>query len=250
MRSLLRDLSKSVYFLDYDGTLCPHLEVWEGVGYNPQDIQVTVQNLARKSLGVWWNTGRRTESLQAVNNELIKYPGFFVQGSVYWNPIEGKKELIGKELPQSFVTALSERMRSEESHYRLEIKPTAARVASFRKTQKKYLRKFVDSLGIEIPSGWEWRIGDRGAEFLLKNCSKGSALQYAFENRLVARGSIPVVAGDDVFDRPAMEFALQNGGYAILVGEGCGWITEIPHRSSQVVFFREPKDFLQFLKLA
>lgn len=248
MRALLRDLSKSVYFLDYDGTLCPHMEVWEGVAYNPTDIFNSVSNLSKKSLGAWWNTGRRLESLKSVSEDFLKLSGFFVQGSIYWNT-EKKNELhIGEELPKGVSEQLYEKIQPHELVYRLEIKPTAARIASFRKTQRKFLKKFVDSLEIKIPPEWEWRIGDRGAELLLQRCSKGSALEYAYENGLVPNDSIPVVAGDDLLDRSAMEFALARGGYAILVGESCGWITEIPHRSSQVVYFREPSDFLQFIK--
>ena len=244
---LLRDFSRSVNFLDYDGTLCPHIEVWEERSYNPLEIYEAVQNLHRKSQGVWWNTGRRIESLKSVNENFLNFSGFFVQGSVTWNAQEKKAHQIGKEIPADVVSILLERFKSE-SQYRLEIKPTAVRIAAVQKTQKKFIRKFIESLQLSVPDEWEWRIGDRGAEMLLQKCSKGSAVQYAFENGLVPKDAIPVVAGDDYFDRAAMEFALKNDGYAILVGEGCGWITEIPHRASQVLFFREPSDYLQFLK--
>ncbi|MEZ4814523.1 MAG: hypothetical protein R3A80_04865 [Bdellovibrionota bacterium] len=249
MKALLRDLSKSVYFLDYDGTLCPHMEVWEGVGYNPALINEAVNNVSKKSLGAWWNTGRRVESLNSVSDLFLKHSGFFVQGSVFWDSENKKINFLGNELPAQLSALLFERIQQHELNYRLEIKATAARVASFRKTQRKYLKKFIDSLEIELPPEWEWRIGDRGAELLQKKCSKGSCLEFAYKNGLVPQEAIPVVAGDDLLDRSAMEFSLSRGGYAILVGESCGWITEIPHRSSQVVYFREPKDFLQFLKL-
>ncbi len=248
MKALLRDLSKSVYFLDYDGTLCPHMEVWEGVAYNPIDIYGAVANLAKKSLGAWWNTGRRIESLKSVNEDFLKFPGFFVQGSIQWNANNNKTIQLGEGLPSGLEEKLKEAIRQHELSYRLEIKPTAARIASFRKTQKKYLKKFIESLNVPIPPEWEWRVGDRGAELLLKRCSKGSCLEYAYQQGLIPADAIPVVAGDDLLDRSAMEFALERGGYAVLVGESCGWITEIPHRSSQVVYFREPSDFLKLLK--
>jgi trehalose-6-phosphatase len=242
---ILRDIPRSVSFLDYDGTLCPHIEVWENLSYNPQGIYESMQNLHRKSLGVWWNTGRRIESLKSVNEKFLNFPGFFVQGSVHWDT---KQALgLGEALPDDLAGKLFDRIKNE-TQYKLEIKPTAARIATIRRIQKKYLKKFVDSLEVPLPPEWEWRIGDRGAELLLKKCSKGTAIKYAFEKGLVPQDAIPIVAGDDFFDRGAMEYALSRGGYAIMLGEGCGWITEIPHRASQVVFFREPHDFLQFLK--
>jgi hypothetical protein len=146
---------------------------------------------------------------------------------------------VGLESAEKIKLHLSE---TQKPKYAIEIDD------ELQKTQKKFIRKFIESLQLSVPDEWEWRIGDRGAEMLLQKCSKGSAVQYAFENGLVPKDAIPVVAGDDYFDRAAMEFALKNDGYAILVGEGCGWITEIPHRASQVLFFREPSDYLQFLK--
>lgn len=248
MGVLEKNLAKSVFFLDYDGTLCPHIEVWESRDYNTIDINNAVRNLSLKSLGAWWNTGRRVESLGSVSEDFLNYPGFFVQGSLRWDPQDKKAHQIGKILPDSIIQRLFAIIRDHETNYRLEIKPTAARIASVQKTQKKYLKKFIDSLDLVLPTEWEWRVGDRGAELLLKECSKGSALEYAYKNKLVPEDAIPIVAGDDLFDRPAMEFALERGGYAVLVGESCGWITEVPHRSSQVLFFREPSDFLSFLK--
>jgi hydroxymethylpyrimidine pyrophosphatase-like HAD family hydrolase len=224
------------------------MEVWEGVPYSTVDIHEALNKLSHKCLGVWWNTGRRVESLKSVSEDFLNYPGFFVQGSLHWDHQKKHVHQIGETLSQDIVKILFERIREHELSYRLEIKPTAARIASFRKTQRKYLKKFIDSLEIPIPSSWEWRIGDRGAELLLKSCSKGSAIEYAYKNNLIPADAIPVVAGDDLLDRSAMEFALSKGGYAILVGESCGWITEIPHRSSQVMYFREPSDFLRFLR--
>lgn len=247
MPSLAKDLAKSVWFLDYDGTLCPHLEVWEELIYRPEDIYSTVSFLARRSAGVFWNTGRRVESLGAVNDKFLEFPGYFVQGSVFYNASTQASETIGAQLPAAVVENLQSRLATEKL-YRLEIKPTSARLAPLRKTQKKYIRKFVESLGITLPDAWEWRVGDRGAEILHKQFSKGSAMAEAWNQQRVAPDAVPVVAGDDYFDRAAMEFALSRGGYVVLIGEGCGWITEIPHKSSQVIYFREPRDFLMFLK--
>jgi len=247
MASFVKDLAKSAWFLDYDGTLCPHQEVWEERQYRPEDILSAVQLLHKRAPALFWNTGRRMESLQGVNARFLDYPGYFVQGSFYWNSDTQKNEQIGMLFPDSLTQTLKERLANEKQ-YRLEIKPTGARIAPLRRTQKKYLRKFIESLNITLSGDWEWRIGDRGGEILHKNFSKGSALEHAYKNKLIPEEAIPIVAGDDFFDRAAMEFALARGGYAVLVGEGCGWITEIPHRSSQVLYFREPRDFLMFLK--
>lgn len=248
MRALMRDLSKCAFFLDYDGTLCPHLEVWEGIAYNAQDIQESLNNLSKKSRSVFWNTGRRTESLESVYAPFMEHSGFFVQGSIYWDVAKKQSQSLGIGLPSELEKVLRNKISEHELAYRLEIKPTAARIASLHKTQRKYLRKFIDSLDIPLSPEWEWRIGDRGAELLQKKCSKGTALEYAYTHKLIPEDSIPVVAGDDWLDREAMEVALARGGFAILVGESCGWVTEIPHKSSQVLYFREPRDFLSFIR--
>jgi hydroxymethylpyrimidine pyrophosphatase-like HAD family hydrolase len=247
MRSIIKNLSQTAWFVDYDGTLCPHQEVWEERVYDSQEISAAVKNLQKKVQGFFWNTGRRPESLASVNEEFKKFHGFFIQGTVFWSAEEQKDHLIGVEFPQHLSESLQNQMEFE-SQYRLEIKPTGARVACLRKTQRKNIKKFAESLQLDLSAGWEWRVGDRGAELLHIDYSKGTALHYAYEKKMIPEAAVPVAIGDDYFDRAAMEYALERGGYAILIGEGCGWITEVPHKSSQVVFFREPKDFLQFIK--
>lgn len=247
MRALIKDFARCAWFLDYDGTLCPHTEVWEERVYNPHEIYSSVLQANRNSKGVMWNTGRRVESLRGVSESFLNFSGFFIQGSVLWDAKEKAHKVIGHKFPEVLAESLMNQFRFE-NQYKLEIKETGARLAPVRRTQRKFIRKFVESLNYTLPADWEWRIGDRGAEILHSGFSKGLSVAYAYKNKLVDEDAIPVVAGDDLFDRSAMEFALARGGYAILVGEGCGWITEIPHRSSQVIFFREPKDFLQFLR--
>ncbi len=247
MPSIFKDLARSAWFLDYDGTLCPHLEVWEERGYRVEDISSAVNNLAKKSCKVMWNTGRRPESLGGVKKQFLDYSGYFIHGSVFWDSEKQEAKFLGVSFPKEYADSLSRRME-EEKTYRLEIKSCGARLAPFQKTQKKFIKKFVESLGLSFSSEWEWRIGDRGAELLHKDFTKGSAVECAYTQNLVKSDCVPVVAGDDLFDRAAMEYALANNGYAIILGEGCGWITEIPHKSSQVLYFREPRDFLLFLK--
>ena len=85
MPSIFKDLARSAWFLDYDGTLCPHLEVWEERGYRVEDISSAVNNLAKKSCKVMWNTGRRPESLGGVKKQFLDYSGYFIHGSVFWD---------------------------------------------------------------------------------------------------------------------------------------------------------------------
>jgi trehalose-6-phosphatase len=244
MRAFLKDLPRSAFFLDYDGTLCPHQEIWEAKAYNPQYILSAMEHLSKRVGDVLWNTGRRVESLASVNESFLKFSGFFIQGSIVWDKQESHQ--IGLSLPAELEKELIEYF-VDQKQYRLEIKKTGARLAPMQKTQKKFMKKYLETFPIKIGNDWEWRVGDRGIELLAKGFSKGSALSYAYDQALVDSSLIPVVAGDDYFDRPAMEYALHKGGYAVVVGESCGWITEIPHRSSQVIFFRDPGTFLQFL---
>lgn len=246
MRGLFKELSRSVWFLDYDGTLCPHQEVWDGFDYNPREIAAAVKHLAQRVHQVYWNTGRRVESLGGVNPEFMDYSGYFIQGSLKWDAEKKKIETLGKEFPATLGTELKNTFKNMPQ-FRVEIKMTGARVASMHKPQIKTMQKFINTLPLRLPDSWEWRVGQRGAELLQKNFSKGSALVDYFKHSK-EKNLIPVVAGDDAFDRSAMEYALAHDGYAVLIGEGCGWITEIPHRASQVVYLREPRDLLQFLR--
>ena len=51
MRSIIKNLSQTAWFVDYDGTLCPHQEVWEERVYDSQEISAAVKNLQKKVQG-------------------------------------------------------------------------------------------------------------------------------------------------------------------------------------------------------
>lgn len=224
-------LNELTFYLDYDGSLCPHLEVWEERVYDPEIILDLMQRLSSKAAGVFWNTGRRPESLASVHKSFMEYSGFFMQGAGFWDHKRQSLEELGPRVPEEWAPSYLKKIQ-QWPELRLEVKACSLRVAAFQKSARAALEDFVgQELARELP-GWRWHLGSRGAELLAEGINKGTALVSAAKKF----GGIPVALGDDVLDRPALEEAIKLGGYGVVVGEHCGWATEIDHKASQLVF--------------
>jgi trehalose-6-phosphatase len=236
------------FFLDFDGSLCPHLEVWEGRPYDPQEIYEVVAALSKKAGGVYWNTGRRVESLGSVLSDYLLFSGYFIQGSLRWDASTKTSTLVGPSLPQDLVQIYQKALEGNNG-LRLEVKPSSLRIAPYQNVNMAELHKFILlhplPLGLK---GWIWHVGARGAELLSTEYNKSFAIRDVEAGLAPGRAFKPVVIGDDLLDRPAVEEALKREGYAILVGEHCGWATEIEHKAWQVEFFNDSHQALQFLK--
>lgn len=234
-------LNELTFYLDYDGSLCPHLEVWEERIYDPQVILDLMKNLSKKCKGVFWNTGRRPESLASVHRDFMKHSGFFMQGAGFWDQEKGQLEELGPRVSDTWAKLYQEIIQ-EWPELRLEIKSCSLRVAAFQKTGRAKLEAFVQQEWQRELPGWHWHLGSRGAELLAEGVNKGSALS-AMAKKV---GGVPVALGDDVLDQPALEEAIRLGGYGIVVGEHCGWATEIDHKASQLIFCENVDTALQF----
>ena len=234
-------LPQTTWFLDYDGSLCPHVEVWEERTYNPNDILEVVEVLASKA-EVFWNTGRRPESLGGVHADFLKQRGYFIQGSAFWEPGYSEAKMLAPLLKIDEFTELL-KLADSFKFLRSEIKPTSVRLAAVKIEDMRELRKNMPRFESLTPPGYFWLLGYRGAELLPNGFSKATAIE-----RSLAAGKIPVVVGDDVLDRPAAEEAIQRGGFAIVVGEHCGWITEVAHQSDQVLVFSDPFEVQAFIR--
>lgn len=241
------NLNNLVFFLDFDGSLCPHLEVWEERSYDPVAIQTLLNHVQAQSQGMFWNTGRRVESLASVHEDFLKFSGYFIQGSVFWDSILKKQSLVGPSLPQKLATFYEQHL-VEFSSLRLEIKPSSLRIAPYQSASLEEVSDFLvkEILPAEFNKTWKWHVGSRGAELLAVGHDKSFALRdfYSKNNHSKA---MPVVVGDDILDRPAIEESIKRGGYAILVGEHCGWATEIEHKAWQVSYCDHPNDALHLL---
>ncbi len=231
-------LDRSLWFFDYDGSLCPHLEIWEKRSYEPKEIVKLLNRLTKTGAQVYWNTGRRVESLESLDKEYLNHSGYFVQGSFFWDATKHEAVRLAPELPATFVIELQNEFKKYPL-YRLEIKPTSMRIAPLEGVSMDAMPQLLKKMVTNTPQNWKWLIGHRGAELLPEGFDKGSGLLSTL--KLSAKKSIPIAIGDDLFDKPAVEAALQNNGYAILVGEGCGWITEVAHSSEQIIFFENPE---------
>jgi len=236
-------LLKSCWFFDYDGSLCPHLEVWEEHNYDSGLILQTLLKLQKKSRGVYWNTGRRLESLLRVNADYGLIPGYFVHGSYSWDT--KNLEQLGEPLPPEWEEKLRTALKDFPG-LRLEIKPTALRVASTKIPPGQDLRSFRHKMESIAPPGWKWHIGHRGMELLQDTCTKATGLQRTLA--LMPKDTLPLAVGDDPLDGPALREALVRGGIAVLIGENCGFMSEIPHKSSQILYFEDPSKFHEYLE--
>lgn len=225
-------LNELVFFLDYDGSLCPHLEVWEERVYDPKEIYDLVSGL--KSGGareIYWNTGRRVESLGGVCDEFLEFPGYFIQGSVYWDSKTKIETLVGEALPDGLAEYYSRTLRGW-SGLRMEVKKSSLRIAPYQNGHMEQLREYFSKVAHSDLTGWQWHVGARGGELLSHRYDK----RFAVRDGLERSPGIPVAIGDDTLDRPAIEEVIARGGYAILVGEHCGWATEIEHKASQLSY--------------
>ncbi len=236
--SPLKDiLPRTVWFLDFDGSLCPHQEVWEERVYDPDEILREVEALASIARGILWNTGRRPPSLGGVHPRFLDHSGYFVQGSVKWDAKAGQAKTIAPLLDPDVGARFAAEIGGDRS-LRLEVKETGLRVASVQGGQAAKIKGFIEKHAALLPKGWSWRVGHRGAEALPDGYDKGSALREEWGRW--PTDSIPVAVGDDVFDRPAFEEALARGGYVVAVGDSCGWVTQLAHRPSQIIYCETP----------
>ena len=244
MKLEARKAPGTAWFLDYDGSVCPHLEVWEERVYDPIEILATVEGLRDVGAQVIWNTGRRPESLGGVHAGFLGFDGYFVHGSVHWHaePKPGLAEILAPRVPAKLI-ALAEALSAKHKEYRLEVKPTSLRLNPFHGHTMHGLREAMVELLAATSGEWHWIVGPRGAELLAKDFDKSVALK-----REVKAGMVPVAVGDDLLDRPAIEAALRAGGYAVIVGEGCGWVTEIPHQAEQLVYCESPREVLDLIQ--
>lgn len=235
-------LNELTFYLDYDGCLCPHLEVWQDRVYDPQTILDLLKKLSSRAAGVFWNTGRRVASLESVHTDFLEYSGFFMQGASYWDHEARDLKLLGLELPDEWAP-MYESLLKEWPELRLEVKSCSLRVAAFQGSGRSSLESFIEKEKQRQLSGWTWHLGSRGAELLADGFNKGTALRSAVQST----SSIPVALGDDLLDKPALEEAIRLGGYGIVVGEHCGWATEIDHKASQLTFCENVDSALEFL---
>jgi len=234
-------LAKTQWFLDFDGSLCPHLEVWQERSYDPARILRKVSELHRQSRGVFWNTGRRVESLGGIHASYLEFPGYFIHGSTRWTPDSKSLEVLAPTMPSEIVDRIDAALKNHRE-LRLEKKPTGIRVAPFDPVSQGKVQDFFESADFFATPGWEWTIGARGAELLAAGFNKGTPLR-----RECIADVIPIAIGDDTFDGPAFEEAIQRGGFAIMVGEHCGFATKIAHQSWQLIYCDDSDEVINLL---
>jgi trehalose-phosphatase len=245
LNTLRENLSRLVWFFDYDGTLCPHYEIWQDQHYDAERIYKCVKKMATHSRGAFWNTGRRIHSLGGVSEKFLEFSGYFVHGTFFWDSQKQSSIQWGESLPEEFVKNIEKEV-ARWAHAKLEIKPTALRLTVPQAQFRQQVNAQFENLKIEIPQGWHWYEGPRGIELLRTDFNKGTAVHQCLLDCFSTERVIPVAVGDDAMDKFAVQVCLKFGGYAILVGDNCGWITEIPHNPKQIFYLETPSDVLDF----
>jgi len=230
-------LARTAWFIDYDGSVCPHQEVWEERVYDPATIQGFVSRLAQKAGGVFWNTGRRPESLGSVHSQFLDQSGYFIHGSFYWDAEKRESVQLGTSLPPGVGDRFAALM-SGYPELRLEIKPTGLRVAPLQLSQLPRARHFAQATRDLVPVGFAWQSSHRGNELLPLGFDKAFAVER--EMAKMPLDTIPLAIGDDLMDRPAFVAALERDGFVIPVGDACGWVTELKHTPDQVIYCEDP----------
>jgi trehalose-6-phosphatase len=122
---------------------------------------------------------------------------------------------------------------------KLEIKETSLRVATQNQRARRDLEKWAKLFTNQLQAPWVLILGHRGAELIQSSCHKGTAIKHALGQKTL-KGRRPIALGDDLMDKSAMQAALDAGGYAVAVGDACGWVTELTHKPDQLLFFETP----------
>jgi trehalose-6-phosphatase len=244
-------LTQLYWLFDYDGSVCPHREEWEFGEYNPEKLCQILDALAKRSLSVMWNTGRSVESLSGQSPHYLKFKGFFEHAAFFWDGNK-KVDLIHAKLSSEIVDRVVDWAQTRSNWLRLEFKSHSLRVIPLQAQDRSRLRaEFLNSelsdyldqhSEVYTSEGW------RAFEVLLSDAKKTKALSYLMRHEPSFAGALPVVVGDDLPDAGIVRDALAMGGYAFLVGSHCGWLANIPHKSSQVAFFSTPQELLNFLE--
>lgn len=245
MRFTEQNLTQTVWFIDYDGSVCPHLEVWEERQYDAAEISRALAGLSKRGAEIFWNTGRRTDSLFVVYDDFAHHSGFFIQGSIFYDAKTKVTTRLGPAVPQAVIDQYVA-LAQNYPDFRLEIKETSLRLAAHKKEDLPELFALIAANpAVKTESLWHWRKGQRGVELLAQGFDKGTPIESHMK---LHPGKVAIAIGDDVLDKPAVSAALRLGGYAFLVGDHCGWITEIPHWADQIKYFETPQMLLDWME--
>lgn len=239
-------LSKTVWFLDYDGSLCPHQESWEERTYSPAEVLQTLHHLGQRGAHILWNTGRRVESIGGMQPGFLDFSGFFIQGTIYWSAARKEALTLSPPLPAAYGQLIGQILQGQ-THYKLELKPTSLRISSLDGEVNPAFMTYIQKIVDQTPAGWRWIYGQRAAELLPEGFDKGSAVVREM-GLPFAKGLIPVAVGDDLFDRPAFVASLAHGGYAILIGDHVECLADLKGPPDKIMHFATPSGFTDWLR--
>ena len=207
----------AVWFWDYDGTLRDKADL----NVLNDELYDLLERLQSSGSRILWNTARRIASLEKQNQKFLDFDGFFVHGTLFWSAKSRKEKLLSPVVPKAYLFKVCEFMDASRGvDLKFESKPTSIRLVFQSQLEGHSLKELQNRIFLECgaPLGWRWQLSDRSLELIPVNFSKTSALEYYYNEFDSKMDYLPVVLGDEVFDRDAMLWSLERGGWAIQVG--------------------------------
>lgn len=228
--------------------MCPHQEEWEDRVYDPRDILQVMHRLQKCGARLFWNTGRRHESLAGVAREYLDFSGYFIHGSCYWNAEKKLPEWVGPMLPEALRQRAEQDVATASSTYKLEIKKTSLRLTPAPGESVKDIQPLLQTYRTLTPPEWDWIEGPRGAELLARGFDKAFAVKRECPQESNARVCIAV--GDDRLDVPAFLEVWKRGGWVGVVHNGALYEQlKKEHPRARMAYFQSSAELLQTMSV-
>jgi trehalose 6-phosphate phosphatase len=214
----LPDLANAALFLDFDGTLVDIADTPGGVTVPSEVADLLARAYDRLDGRVAIVSGRTTEDLRRF------LPGFAgplvgAHGTEIHEDGETRRTVEVDEARVAFLQRLVRDFARLQPAFLVEDKPTGV-VLHYRAAQElgALAMGFMDSVA-KAAEGFKLQPALCAYEIKPEGAGKDVAIA-ALMARAPFEGHLPIYAGDDLTDEPALQFAMDGGGAAIKVG-GC-----------------------------
>lgn len=230
-----------LWFLDYDGTFCPHGGDDEQRSlYIEQTVKILAQ-LNSQGHQFVWNTGRHPSSLWDESPEFARYPGYYAFGTMFVADGDQEIEYLVPKLKTAEIELVKTFLKKYPKALRINQKETTFYVRLWGEDidSNEFSRWIVKNWDMRALPNRYWRINDKSANLLSSGFNKASAIQDYLSKISI---KLPLVSiGDDDYDKEMSEAVLASDGYSIMIGKH-GFVGS---RSFQV---QTPEKWVQLLK--
>lgn len=213
----LPDPSRAALLLDFDGTLVDIAERPDGIVVTPEARALVARAVERLDGRVAFVSGR---SLDDLERYLPEFAGALIGTHGAELRIDGRRERA-EEYDEEIVAHLN-RLASDFAKLRpeflVEPKPSGV-VLHFRQAEHHaaLALRFMESLAMAA-DGFKLQPALMAYELKPENVGKDVALRRLLSSPPF-EGAVPVFAGDDLTDEPALELVQEMGGIGIKIGQ-------------------------------